>query len=88
MKPEEARVTPIVAMTPKPEGDELLSMKEAARELGISRQHLSNLIHTRDGRPQLRYARLGTKIVIRRSWLDRWIDALARYEATQENSSI
>ena len=52
----------------------VLSLKEAAGYLRISKAHLSNVINGKvSGVPCLRYAQLGRRILIKREWADDWL---------------
>ncbi len=54
---------------------EVLTLAESAVILRCSRAHVSNLIHGRVGNTtRLRYLRLGRRVLIRREWLDRWME--------------
>jgi excisionase family DNA binding protein len=53
----------------------VLTLKDAAAYLGISKAHLSNVINRKvPGLPQLRCARIGRRILIRREWADEFLD--------------
>jgi excisionase family DNA binding protein len=52
-----------------------LSLSQAAKHLGISKAHLANVIRGRVGCvPALRHAKVGRRILIRRVWLDEWLE--------------
>jgi len=67
---------------------EILNAKAACAHLGISEAHIRKLISGRLDGPPLRHARAGRRILIRRAWLDEWIEASAEHVTHQiENSS-
>ena len=54
---------------------ELLTLKEVARELRCSKGHVSNLINGRvKGVSLLPHLAHGRRKLVRRDWLDRWIE--------------
>jgi excisionase family DNA binding protein len=60
------------------DGDEILTMDEAAAYLRISRKHLGNILKGRiKGVPPLKYVPAGRRNLIRRSTLRDWV---AKYE--------
>jgi len=57
------------------EPTQALSLAQAAKHLGISKAHLANVICGRVGSvPALRHAKVGRRILIRRVWLDEWLE--------------
>jgi hypothetical protein len=57
------------------EGSPVLTLKQAAAYLRISKAHLSNVINGKvPGVPALRCARIGRRILIKREWADKWLD--------------
>ena len=64
------------------QGSTILSLKEAAAYLQVSKAHLSNLINGKvPGVPSVRFCRMGRRILIRREWIDEWIETTARADA-------
>jgi excisionase family DNA binding protein len=65
-------------MTPSP----LLKLGEAADYLHVSKAHLSNILNGKvAGVPPIRSLRAGRRILIRREWIDEWIEATSRKAA-------
>lgn len=61
----------------------VMTLKEAAEYLRVSKAHLSNVINGKvPGVPPLRRARIGRRILITRDWADEWLQA-AGQEAAQ-----
>jgi excisionase family DNA binding protein len=53
----------------------VLTLKQAAEYLRISRAHLSNVINGRvPDVPTLSCARIGRRILIKREWADEWLE--------------
>jgi excisionase family DNA binding protein len=62
----------------------IMSLKEAADYLHVSKSHLSHVLSGRvPGVPPVRSFRLGRRILIRREWIDQWLEATARKAATE-----
>ena len=61
---------------PKTIGDSpVLTLRQAAAYLQISRAHLSNVINGKvPGVPALHCARIGRRILIKREWADQWLE--------------
>lgn len=58
---------------------QVLTLKEAAAYLRVSKGHASNVINGKvAGAPPLRHARIGRRIVIRLEWLDEWLEMAAQ----------
>lgn len=55
-----------------------LSLKEAATFLGVSTTQILRLIKGRFDGPVLRHARAGKRILIKRAWIDAWLEESAR----------
>lgn len=56
-----------------------LSLAQAAEYLGISKAHLANVISGRVASvPALRHAKVGRRILIRRVWLDEWLEKVGQ----------
>lgn len=54
----------------------ILNLRQAAAYLGISKTQLLALIHGRfDHCPPFPVARAGERILIRRSWIDEWLES-------------
>ena len=61
------------------EQSEVLTIKQAAACLQVSKAHIANVINGKvAGVPALRHARLGRRILIKRAWLDQWLEAAGR----------
>ena len=57
----------------------VLTLRQAAQYLRISKAHLSNVIKCKvPGVPILSYARIGRRILIKREWADDWLEKAAR----------
>jgi excisionase family DNA binding protein len=68
-------------MTPS---EPIMTLEEAAEYLRISKAHLSNVINGKvPGVRPPRVFRAGRRILIRREWLDRWLED-GHLEATSE----
>jgi excisionase family DNA binding protein len=53
----------------------VLTLKQAAAYLQVSKAHLSNVINGRvTGVPPLRHAQIGRRILIKRAWADEWLE--------------
>jgi excisionase family DNA binding protein len=62
----------------------IMTLEEAAEYLRISKAHLSNVINGKvPGVRPPRFFRAGRRILIRREWLDRWMEH-GHLEATGE----
>jgi excisionase family DNA binding protein len=54
----------------------VMSLKQAAAYLQVSKAHLSNVINGKvDGVPPVRCVRLGRRILIKREWIDAWLES-------------
>ena len=54
---------------------QVLTLKQTAAYLRISKAHLSNVINRKvAGVPPLRHARAGRHILIKRQWADEWLE--------------
>lgn len=74
----------MLRVMPKPSSDAtMLSVKEAAAILGISRTQMLHLLSGRFPGPRLKHARAGRRIIIRRQWLEAWLEESARYEVNK-----
>jgi excisionase family DNA binding protein len=62
----------------------VLSLKDAADYLRVSKAHLSNVINGKvHGVPPVRSFRLGRRILIKREWIDEWLNSTAPEAAQQ-----
>jgi excisionase family DNA binding protein len=53
----------------------VLTLKQTAAYLRISKAHLSNVINRKvAGVPPLRHAQIGRRILIKREWADEWLE--------------
>jgi len=53
----------------------VMSLKDAAAYLQVSRAHLSNVINGKvPGVAPVRCFRLGRRILIKREWIDEWLE--------------
>lgn len=58
------------------ESSAVFTLKLAAEYLRISKAHLSNVINGKvPGVPILRCAHIGRRTLIRRQWIDEWLEA-------------
>ena len=68
-------VPPILRVSGANEQSQVLTLKQAAQYLQISKAHLSNVINGKvAGVPPLRHARAGRRILIKRQWADEWLE--------------
>jgi excisionase family DNA binding protein len=52
-----------------------MNLGQAAAYLGVSKAHLSHLINGKvPGVEPLRHFRLGRRILIKREWIDEWLE--------------
>jgi excisionase family DNA binding protein len=57
----------------------IMSLMQAAEYLQVSKAHLSNVINGKvRGVTPIRSVRVGRRILIKREWLDHWLDAGGR----------
>ncbi len=71
----------MLKVMPKPATEKaILSAEETAAYLGISDSQLNKLIRGKLPGPRLKHARAGRRIIIRRAWLEAWLEASARFE--------
>ncbi len=57
------------------EQSKVLTLKQAAARLQVSKAHVSNVINRKvPGVPPLRHARVGRRILIKCEWLDEWLE--------------
>ena len=62
----------------------VMSLKDAAVYLRVSKAHLSNVINGKViGVPPFRSFRLGRRILIKREWIDEWLNSTAPETARQ-----
>ena len=70
-----ACVQPILRVSGANEQSQVLTLKQAAQYLQISKAHLSNVINRKvAGVPPLRQARAERRILIKRQWADEWLE--------------
>ena len=56
----------------------VLSLKQAASYLQISKAHLSNVINGKvAGVPPVRSFRAGRRVLFKREWIDEWLEVAA-----------
>jgi excisionase family DNA binding protein len=61
-----------------------MRLTDAAAYLNISKSHLSNLINGRvPGVPPIRAHRAGRRILIKREWIDEWLEGATRKAANE-----
>ena len=54
----------------------VMTLKQAAAYLQVSKAHLSNVINCKvPGVPTLRCFRVGRRILIKREWVDKWMES-------------
>ena len=54
----------------------VMTLKQVSAYLQVSKAHLSNVIGGKvPGVPQVRFFRLGRRILIKREWLEEWLEA-------------
>ena len=62
----------------------ILNLAQAAAYLRISKAHLSNVLRGKvAGVPPVRSFRLGRRILIKRAWLEEWLDRPNRTDTPQ-----
>jgi excisionase family DNA binding protein len=55
---------------------DILTIKDVAQILRCSKAHIANVLHGRiPGVPQLTHLNLGRRKLVRREWLDEWLEA-------------
>jgi excisionase family DNA binding protein len=65
-------------------GSSVLSLKQAASYLQISKAHLSNVINGKvPGVIPVRSFRLGRRVLIKREWIEEWLDVSDRKDLQQ-----
>jgi excisionase family DNA binding protein len=53
-----------------------MSLREAASYLHVSKAHLSNVINGKvPGVPPVRFFRLGRRVLIKREWIEAWLES-------------
>jgi excisionase family DNA binding protein len=69
---------PLIKVSGRDQQTPVLTLKQTAEYLGISKAHLSNVINHRvSGVPPLRHAKIGRRTLIRREWADQWLETAA-----------
>jgi len=62
----------------------VMTLKQAASYLQVSKAHLSNVINGKvQGVAPVRSIRLGRRILIKREWIDEWLDISDSREGKQ-----
>ena len=57
----------------------VLTLSQAASYLQISKAHLSNVINGKvPGLKPVRFFRMGRRVLIRREWIDEWLEITAQ----------
>jgi len=57
----------------------VMSLNQAAAYLQVSKAHLSNVINGKvPGVKPVRFFRLGRRVLIKREWIDEWLEVAAR----------
>ena len=60
------------------ESTPVMTLTQAAAYLQVSKAHLSNVINGKvPGVPPVRCFRMGRRILIKREWVDEWMEAAA-----------
>jgi excisionase family DNA binding protein len=63
---------------------QVMTLKQAAAYLRISKAHLSNVINGKvAGVPPLRHAQIGRRILIKRGWADEWLEIVGQESLRQ-----
>ena len=76
MTEQKPKVIPLTRQDDSP----ILSLNEAAAYLKISKTQALHLIKGKFKGPVLRHARAGHRILIKRSWIDAWLEEAARQD--------
>jgi excisionase family DNA binding protein len=62
----------------------VMSLRQAAAYLQVSKAHLSNVINGKvTGVPPVRSFRVGRRLLIKREWIDEWLES-AHHEAVRQ----
>ena len=62
----------------------VLTLTQAASYLQVSKAHLSNVINGKvHGIPSVRHFRLGRRVLIKREWIDEWLELSGQAEPRQ-----
>lgn len=63
---------------------QILTLKQTAEYLRISKAHLWNVINGKvAGVPRLRYAKIGRRILIKRHWVEVWLEQVGQESLEQ-----
>lgn len=63
------------AQLPSPARPPVMTLKQVAAYLQVSKAHLSNVINGKvSGVPPVRSFRLGRRLLIKREWIDEWLE--------------
>jgi len=69
-------------MNPPTQSSPMLRLSEAATYLRVSKAHLSNVINGKvPGVPTLRTVRAGRCVLIKREWIEEWLESTSRKAA-------
>lgn len=64
---------------------DVLTIEEAARELRTSKSHISNILHARvSGVPPIPHMKMGRRVLIRRSSLERWKEEVETHRTSKQ----
>ena len=70
------------AQLPSPARPPVMTLEQAAEYLQVSKAHLSNVINGKvRGVPPVRSFRVGRRVLIKREWIDQWLEAEPREDA-------
>jgi excisionase family DNA binding protein len=62
-------------MNDRTDRSSVLSLQQAADYLNVSKAHLSNVINGKvQGVKPVRFFRLGRRVLIKREWIDEWLE--------------
>ncbi len=77
---ERLAYVPLIPSVPGTNGQShVLTLKQTAQYLRISKAHLSNVIHGKVADvPPLRHAQIGGRTLIKREWADEWLEKAGR----------
>lgn len=65
----------VISVRETGESAQVMTLKQAAAYLRISKAHLSNVLNGKvPGVPPLRHASVGRRILIKRIWADEWLE--------------
>ena len=62
----------------------VMNLRQAAAYLQVSKAHLSNVINGKvSGVPPVRSFRVGRRVLIKREWIDKWLETANQEVARQ-----